>query len=155
MRSTYAAGFHRRGHGIRTIDEPRISLEECWEPNHFNASCNFFGARNGSKYPESCNSPQVPAGADGQAAGIDPPPVRPPWRLGRGVDPTEPKDRGVSAMRGYARLPCGSAICPNAEPPAFGSDVHSQVRNLPFAKHSRVARVCPDRNQGRPQAVDD
>src|ERR1700756_3752274 len=37
----------------------------------------------------------------------------------------------------YARLRCGSAICPNAEPPAFGSDVHSQVRNLPFAKHSR------------------
>ena len=36
------------------------------ERNHFNASCDFFGAGNGSKYPERCNSPD----GHGQGHGV-------------------------------------------------------------------------------------
>ena len=50
----------------------------------------------------------------------------------------------------YARLRRGSAICARVRE----RDVHSQVRNPPFAKHSGVAGGCPGRNQGKPQAVD-
>jgi antitoxin component HigA of HigAB toxin-antitoxin module len=39
----------------------------------------------------------------------DPPPARAPWHLGRGVASTEPKERGVTAMRG-----CG-AVQPSAQ----------------------------------------
>jgi hypothetical protein len=35
------------------------SLEECWETQSFRRGLQLFGARNGSKYPESCNSPQL------------------------------------------------------------------------------------------------
>src|SRR5262249_17133737 len=71
----------------------------------------------------------------------DPQPARAPWQLGRCVDPTEPKERGVTDTRG-----CG-AVQPSAQTENRPRSGATQVRNPPFAKHSGVAGGCRGRNQ--------
>ena len=39
--------------------DQQLILEECWETQLFQRKLQLFSARNGSKYPESCNFPEL------------------------------------------------------------------------------------------------